>query len=459
MTTDAKVPNSVGWGIEAQVLVGVTVVFVALNVGLGFIFAAPETLIAADSLTLQRMALQFLDTGTFVEETRQPLYPLAMAAAIRLGGDGGLSMLIAFQVAVLYATGVIAWAIARPWLGTGATIVFALVVLNPNAFGAAHWPLADTLHAFLFTVAIWALLGYALNGGIWRAGVCGLALGLAAMTRPETTLLVYLLPIAIPLVHWVAKRPRPIYDGIPAGLLAIVLAFAMAFPWMIHNNAAGNGYSMTGGSKASDSSIGHFAIVEAARIDSTEDAVRRTLKELEPQILAEAGLSDATQQDQRQFLTRHYLGGMLEASPAIILNLYAKAWVAQFVSGGAQSINLLLRYDINRADKFMNENGAIQAFLGGLKGEPVAVGITIGAVAFSVLARMLGLIGLVVVTVRRHWALILVIAAVVAFKALVHLFFGLSRYRLSVEPMLMILAVFGWQWLRSAWPNRRLRRV
>jgi hypothetical protein len=57
MTTDAKVPNSVGWGIEAQVLVGVTVVFVALNVGLGFIFAAPETLIAADSLTLQRMAL------------------------------------------------------------------------------------------------------------------------------------------------------------------------------------------------------------------------------------------------------------------------------------------------------------------------------------------------------------------------------------------------------------------
>jgi hypothetical protein len=279
------------------------------------------------------------------------------------------------------------------------------------------------------------------------------------MTRPETTLLVYLLPIAIPLVHWVAKRPRPIYDGIPAGLLATVLAFAMAFPWMIHNNAAGNGYSMTGGSKASDSSIGHFAIVEAARIDSTEDAVRRTLKELEPQILAEAGLSDATQQDQRQFLTRHYLGGMLEASPAIILNLYAKAWVAQFASGGAQSINLLLRYDINRADKFMNENGAIQAFLGGLKGEPVAVGITIGAVAFSVLARMLGLIGLVVVTVRRHWALILVIAAVVAFKALVHLFFGLSRYRLSVEPMLMILAVFGWQWLRSAWPNRRLRRV
>jgi 4-amino-4-deoxy-L-arabinose transferase-like glycosyltransferase len=442
------------WALEKRLLIGVTVVFAALNVGLRFIFAAPETLIEADSLTLLRMAEQFLATGTFAEETRQPLYPVIMAAALRLGGDSGLSLLISLQIAMLYGTGLFAWAIARPWLHGASAVVFGLVILNPNAIGFAHWPLADTLHALIFTAAMWAILSYALKGRMSRAAVCGIALGLAAMTRPETTLLVYFLPIAFPLVHWLAKRPKPIRDGVPAGLVAIAFALAMALPWMIHNNAAGNGFSMTGGSKASDSSIGHFAIIEAARINSTEAAEWRNLKELEPQILAEAGLADATQQDQRQFLTRYYLGRTFEASPVIILKLYAKAWVAQFASGGAQSINLLLGYELDRTDKFMNEKGAISAFFGGMKGEPVAVAITIGAVAFSLLARVLGLIGLVVVTVRRHWALLLVIIAVVAFKGLVHLFFGLSRYRLSVEPSLMILAVYGWQGLRSVWPSR-----
>ena len=136
-------------------------------------------------------------------------------------------------------------------------------------------------------------------------------------------------------------------------------------------------------------------------------------------------------------------------------SLYAKAWVAQFTLGGAQSINLLVGLEVERADKFLNEHGVVAAFVGGLQGHPVAAAITVAGVGFAAVARLLGLVGLVVIAVRRHWPLLLVIVAVLAFKGLVHLFFELSRYRLSVEPLLMILAVFGWQGLRSLWPGRR----
>lgn len=449
MTAGTEASDRDGWAIEKRLLIGVTIVFVVLNVGLRLIAAPPETLIATDSLTFQRMAEQFLATGAFAEEQRQPLYPLVMAAAIRIGGENGLSLLIGLQIAMLYGTGLIAWAIARPWLYCDAGFVFALVALNPNAIGAAHWPLADTLHALVFTAAVWALLSYGLRGRLWRALACGAALGLAAMTRPESTLLVILLPFAIPMVHWLAKRSRPIRAGLPAGIAAMAVAMAVAFPWILHNNTAGNGLSMTGGSKASDSALGHYAIAEAVRIKSTERAVQEVLREAEPQILAVAGLADADPARQRQFLTRYYLSRTLGVDPTILLGLYSRAWAAQFVSGGAQSVNIVLGLELERSDKFMNEPGAVVAFLDGLKGRPLAAFITVGAVAFAVVARILGLFGLAVIVLRRHWPLLLVIVAVLAFKGLVHMFFGLSRYRLSVEPLLMILSVFGWQGLRA----------
>ena len=444
-----------GWAAEWRILIGLSVIFSAVNVGLRWFAVPPEALIAADSLTFQRMAEHFLATGTFSEEERQPLYPLVMAVAIRLAGENGLSILIGLQIAMLYATGWIAWVVTRPWLDANATIVFGLVILNPNAVGVAHWPLADTLHALLFTGSIWALLAYGLYGRMWRAWVCGGVLGLAALTRPETSLLVFLLPIAVVSVHWAANRPRPIRSGVPAGLAALVVAIAVALPWMSHNASAGYGFVMTGGEKTSDSTRGHFAIAEAKRTGLNRKDILEDLFRAEPEILAAAGLEAASASIQRQYLVRLYLSRTFEVGPKVLFGLYSSAWVAQFASGGAQSINLLVGLKVDRADKFPIEPNALAAFIDGLKGQPVAAAITVAAVGFAVFARVLGLLGIVVLGLRRHWPLLLVIAAVLVFKALVHLFFGLSRYRLPVEPLLMILAVFGWQGLRSVLPRRR----
>jgi 4-amino-4-deoxy-L-arabinose transferase-like glycosyltransferase len=447
-----SIPND--WATQKRALFAVTVVFVLLNLVLILTAVSPDTLVEADSLTFQRMAEEFLATGAFTEEGRQPLYPLVMAAAIRVAGDGGLSVLVALQIAMLFATGLVARAIALPWLGSAATVVFGLVVLNPNAIGLAHWPLADTLHAFLFTVSIWALLSFGLRGGLRWAVACGSVLGLAAMTRPESALLIFLLPIAIPLVSWLAKKPTSLVRGILCGFTALAIANVVSLPWMLHNAAAGNGMAMTGGAKSSDSARGHFAIAEAERTASTRLAVLQAAWDAEPEVLALAGLADENLTEQRQYLIRYYLGRTLDVGPVVLARLYSKAWVAQFASGGAQSINLLFGLKLERGDKFLNEPGAVGAFFVGLKGQPVASAITLGAVGFAVVARILGLIGVLVVAAGRHWPLLVVIVAVFAFKGFVHMFYGLARYRLPVEPLLMILTVYGWQGLRALRPGR-----
>ena len=44
---------------------------------------------------------------------------------------------------------------------------------------------------------------------------------------------------------------------------------------------------------------------------------------------------------------------------------------------------------------------------------------------------------------RQHWSLLLVVVAMISYFALVHLFVGNSRYRLAVEPALVLLFLYG----------------
>lgn len=458
MTTSAAVhpAGSAVSTTERRILVIATALFAVVQVLLLWGAIAPSSLIEADALTFHRMALQFLDTGGFAEGQRQPLYPLLMTATIRFAGEAGLDLLMGVQVVLLYLTGVVAWRMAHDWLGAGSGAVFVLVILNPNAVAVAHWPLADTLHALLFTSGVWALLVYGRRGGLWRALACGLALGLAALTRPETQYLVYLLPVAIPLVAGLARRIPALVPGIIAGVAVLAMAFAVGLPWMLYNQSAGDGLGFSSGAKAAENARGHYAIVESERTGFPRREVIVRLSDEESALLAAAGLADAKPRARRDYLVSHYLGRIFSSDPDVILRLYARAWVAQFASGGAQSLNRLLGTELERPDRILNAAGGVAVFLESLRGQPAAgAAVTLLAVGFAIMLRALGLAGLTVMAVRRHWPLLLVIAAVLAFKGAIHFFYGLARYRLSVEPLLMILAVYGWQGLWAAIPRRR----
>jgi 4-amino-4-deoxy-L-arabinose transferase-like glycosyltransferase len=401
------------------------------------------------------MATEFLATGAITEEARQPLYPIAMAAAMRIAGEGGLQLLIALQVAMLFATAALAWLIAKDWMDRGAAAVFSLVLLNPNAVAVAHWPLADTLHALLFTIAVWALLAFGRKGHVQYAVVCGVATGLAALTRPESSLLIYVLPVALPLVRWSAGGGDVIRRGLVLGIGALVAALVVASPWMLHNQRAGHGFAITGGAKASDNLRMHFSYAEAAQTGLPQDEALAAIWDREAQVLTDADLGNAAVAEQRQFLARYYLQETLETSPTVLAVLFGKAWVAQFASGGGQSLNLLFGKNLDRPDKIMNHPGFFGAFFSSLGTQPLAAAaITLASVGFALVARLFGLAGFAVLIIRRHWPLLLVIVAVLAFKGLVHVFIGLSRYRLGVEPLLMILAVFGWQGIWAAFLAR-----
>ena len=457
MTKLAPKPSSDASSGERKVMLALSLAFIGVNAVLFGASVPTASLIEADSLTYHTMAVQILETGSFQESTRQPLYPLLMAGTIALSHTSGLNLLIGLQLIFLYLTGFAAWRIARDWVpGVAATAVFGLVVLNPNAIGIAHAPLADTLHALLFTLAVWALLSWGTSDRNWQALACGVALGLATLTRPETKFLVYVLPVAIVLVALVAGRRGAWRIGVPVGFAALIVALAVTLPWMLHNQAVGHGLVISGGVKASENIRGQYALIEESHSGMNRHAVIKRLIAEEPTLMSTAGLDDASPMTKRKFLFRHYIGRIVGTDPGSLARLYAKAWIAQFASGGAQMLNRLLDIPISRPDKIGNLPDPVQALFESLPGQPLSgIVITVLGIGFAVAGRLLGLVGLVTICVRRHWPLFLVIASVLAFKAMIHLFYGNARYRLSAEPLLMIIAVYGWQGLRAALSSRR----
>ena len=80
----------------------------------------------------------------------------------------------------------------------------------------------------------------------------------------------------------------------------------------------------------------------------------------------------------------------------------------------------------------------------------------IAAVAFGfvLVMRLAGLVGLVMLGVRGQWPLLLLLVGVIAYFALVHVFVGGARYRLIIEPALLLLAVLGIRDV-AVWLGRR----
>jgi CHASE2 domain-containing sensor protein len=145
-------------------------------------------------------------------------------------------------------------------------------------------------------------------------------------------------------------------------------------------------------------------------------------------------------------------------SPTTYVRAYG--WgAAQFfaVPGVSNVLNLLELNDrtpfaVFRATAYDNY---LEAGLDALsEASPWAAAITIAGFALVIPLRLLGLIGIVVAWRRRLFPELAIICAVVAYFAIIHLFVGNSRYRLPVEPLLLLLAVYGWQGVHQWWLNR-----
>lgn len=403
-----------------------------------------------------RLAQAFLEQGRLVlpnqpdvaSTTILPLYVLFVAAGLWLAG-GSFWLVVGLQIALLFATAAIAWRITERWLPRYGVLVFALVLFNPNALSQALRLNNDTVYTFVFTVAVWAGLSYVRRPDWWKGVVVGCALGAAHLIRFDARYLLLALVILLPLVMMAAGDFRWFRHAV-IGVLATGCGVVVTLPWLMFMQANGHGLRMSDNSGGRTFLYENAAFLETYRAGIDRAQARARLDERQDAYVAQvADWPALSVEEQNAKLQTFWLGQILDYPLPVMARAFAFSSVNFFGASGAQSLSKAVGARFERPDKFFHRGNRLQTLLSAFAtASPAAVVISVFALGFTAIVRVVGLIGLIAVLRRRQAALLLVICGLVAYVWLVHLFVGLARYRLPVEPLLMLLAAYGVDALR-----------
>ncbi|MDJ0949919.1 MAG: glycosyltransferase family 39 protein [Alphaproteobacteria bacterium] len=402
---------------------------------------------------LRHGAFVQLDDPSTLQTFRPPLYPLMLAGLLWLGGGSFLPLVLA-QVVLLFLTGWLARAITEDCLPGYGDLALALVIFNPSALGTAHLVQSDTLYAFLVTATLWMLFSFARRPGWQPALAAGVLFGLACLVRTTGQFLLYVWPLAFPILAATVGQARQWKRQLAAGLASLLVAVLLLLPWMAHNHAAGEGFSLSTARLKSDFLWDQIAYLEKYdRGVSISEAEAAGKQKREILALASPGQWQQLSERQRyEHLVDHGFETFLSYPTRTFAVSFAWAWAQFFAIPGVSNLtNILALTEAEPFQVFVSEGSRtyLEAGLAALKqAHPAATVLTALGFLYVILLRALGLIGLGAMIVRRHWPQLLIVVGGIAYFALIHLFVANSRYRLPIEPLLVLLAIYGLDALR-----------
>ena len=400
-------------------------------------------------------AIGLLETGEYVravngtytpELVRLPGYPLFIAGVYYVFGAGNnLALAIAQAVLVgltVAAIGLGAAAIDRSWMWPAALMAGA----SANIGYRASIVLPEPLFVFEVAGALCALLWAIYGRRTWLPLIVASAFVASAfMTRPAFLAFPFFVAPFLALALWRVKGLRPA-AAIIAAVLPAIVSIAVLIPRVLTVH----------------SHTGHYAVTVQGGV--------HTLLWMYPCLATKGGCGDRAPEalayaEERQLEELAKLPADIRAdrvavdavNRALARDLILDLPFTQLVGASVTAFAKLMLHTVVYAhfERAHYEGvywsqmpgGSLAARLGNFAAAiaarpPMWVWFVAQALLFA--ARLLQLIGLVAALLdRRHrWTALLLMAAVAAFAA-VAVGIGNPRYRVPIEPILAIFAVFG----------------
>ena len=436
----------------------ICIVYILVNVLL--LFAAPyEVHLAqgADASSWYSPALSLLKHGEFVtlndpsilQTYRPPLYPIYEAFMLFIGNGNIISIIIG-QILLLWFAGIITYRMVEKILPSRGIVGLVLVVFNPNALGTAHLVQSDILYMFMVTITLYYLLLYSSRGSFKLSVLIGLLFGLSCLVRTSGQYLIPLFPIIYIIVGLLQEKKQPILTHLYRGLISIIFAVAVVFPWVQHNASAGWGYNLTTSEIESvyfkDNVIYLESILNNISLNNagnkiTEDEQRHISSYAEKWL-------QMSKQEKSSAIVDYYKKRIFTYDYNTVTKGFIDSWIGLFGAGGAANLHNILALDGSRSiqamsssEKHMSRTDAVFDTL--LKSNLVVISISLLSFIYVIVLRILGLIGLVRMIRCREYGVLFILSGVITYFMLIALFVGNSRYRLPIEPALIIMAVYG----------------
>jgi len=393
-----------------------------------------------------------------------PLYSLFLSLPVALlPWKPALLAIVLMQLTLLWFTASLTRRLVPQAFAGVRTLAQGLVLLNPNAVITAHLVQSETLFTFFVVIFLVSFLSLLRRPGGWALLVCGASLGLASLTRPVGLFVIPLLPLIFASLLWIQTGRRPALAAMKAPILALAIAATLVAPWYLRNHALFGQFFFTAnaGFYLSDQYVEVLQVDRNLSAGAASEQRYRMIAEH----LAARGVSsfDQLPTPVRSQITAAIVGpALLELPLSSHLKAFLRALGNLFVSGGASNFSNYLGLEGITPPKFLqaHQGRGLLQLLADFSVQPALayLGLAAGLLAFALAMRLAGLAGLQALLLNREYVVALLLLGQLAYFTASYLYLGQSRFRVPLEPALMVLAAIGLGRVPGWWSAFRARQ-
>jgi hypothetical protein len=268
--------------------------------------------------------------------------------------------------------------------------------------------------------------------------------------RTSGQYLIPLFPAIYIIIGLLKNSDQSLLTHLHHGLLSSIFAVIVVFPWVQHNASAGWGYNLT----TPEIKVVYFRdnviyLESILNNKSLNDTGRKVMENEQDYILSNAEKwSQMSEQDKYSAIASYYKKQLFTYDYKTVIKGFVESWVGLFGAGGAANLHNILELNESKtiqvmanSEKHMTRVDAVFYTLS--KSNWMVIFISLFSFIYVISLRILGLIGLISMIKDREYGTLFILTGIVTYFMLIALFVGNSRYRLPIEPALIIMAIYG----------------
>jgi 4-amino-4-deoxy-L-arabinose transferase-like glycosyltransferase len=378
--------------------------------------------------------------------TMPPGFAFFLKAFLPICNVPHFDIVVIIQIVFLLIIGlVLRYLVERVLVGYG-NIALIFVIFNPHSLAYANMVRYENLLALTVFGAFAGALLFVYKPRIWPAILCGFSLGLSCWIKPVTQYLVLMLPFVFPFLALVSVHKFRLFRDAGAGVLAITVAFLIILPWLLHMQKSGEGFRVHSHEIEQTALKDMVLFVEAEQLKLEGEQLRHSM--MKEELSQKYSNWDELSPVQRCIIQTEYYYEYIKSNPFpmhVIVRTAVISWLRILVAGGTGEVHDLFGIKATQSNpkdsltfKYSPESNYLAFY-----------GLKIHCESFSVVMRILGLIGIWQLIRRREYGILSVVIGLVSFVVLAHLLAGRPRYRIPYEAPLMMLSVYGVEWIKN----------
>ena len=372
------------------------------------------------------------------DSVRMPLYPLFIAGVLKIFGS--YKALLIIQAILGSLSAVIAWMIAKEFLGPRLSIAVGLLTaLEPYTAYLTGLVLTETLFTFVFLCFIYCFLRYLKDIRLRMLALTSALLGIATLIKPTTQ---YLPVLMLAIVWWNNdfNIKRFLLKEVPVVLGVFLLILS---PWIYRNYET---FGNTSLNVEPVSALYAFLVPSTIALEQNipfDEAAKQFLGSLGTESIEEVNLGNTSEFRQRAF-------AKLWQHPKGLTELFGVTMYGFFTHDGYAGL-LNNRFDAGipyahpPVFELLTHPREAVSFFGNLMQGPGAI-VVLGRL-FWIAITLLSVAGAIMYWMKKGLTPKLIfITGMIAYFACTTIIVGLGvgvRYRVPVEPLLFILAAYA----------------